>query len=151
MKFRNLFHIMLIIFLTINGCNSDEKPQVLVRGMQMRLTADSNGIELYNIPEYVIDEFRIDSLDEEQWKNFFAVYEETVDPELRDLQPALNGSYDVAKDLIQFKPETAFRKGVSYFARCYMKKLLQDPQDIISKRRLSSSEGFIEYKFRIED
>ncbi len=149
MKFENLFHIMLIIFLTFYGCGQNEKKNDPETGMLIRLTADSTAVELYNIPGYVVEEFLADSLNESLWTNFFAVYEETSDPELRDLQPALEGSYEIRDRRVQFYPAGGFRKGILYFARCYTKNLLQQPQDLISSRKLFSSEGFIEFKFRI--
>lgn len=149
MKLKNLFHIMVIIFLTFYGCGQDDKKKGPDTNMLMRLSADNTAVELYNIPVHVIEEFQIDSLDESQWMNFFAIYEETADPELRDFQPALDGSYEIGDGRVRFKPATDFSKGGLYFSRCYTKKLLQDPQDIISARRLSSSDDFIEYKFRM--
>ena len=149
MKLKNLFHIILIIFLIFYGCSQAERKQTSDRGLSLRLSADSSAVELFNIPVHIIEEFRSDSLETSQWENFFAVYEEPADPELRDLQKALEGAYEIRDSLVRFMPSAAFKKGGIYFARCYAKKLLQEPQDLISSRKLPYTEASVEYKFRI--
>lgn len=149
MKLKILFHIAAIIFLTFNSCKQGKVKQSPSNDMLIRLSADSSAVELHHIPPYVIDEFLADSLENSQWENFFAVYEESPDPEMRDFQPALHGQYLIGDGIVRFLPDEDFRKDASYFARYYTRILLQEPQDIISSRKLSSSEGFVEYKFKI--
>ena len=149
MKLKNLFHIILIIFLTFYGCSQAERKQTSDKGLSLRLSADSTAVELFNIPVHIIEEFRSDSLEASQWKNFFAVYEEPADPEMRDYQAAIDGSYTVTDSLVEFIPTNGFVKGRSYFSRCYTKYILEEPEDIISKRDLSPTDGFLEYKFNI--
>src|SRR4051812_29807111 len=119
MKLKNVFHISLIILLTFYGCGRNDKEKEPETGMQIRLSDDSTRVELYAVPDEVISELKLDSLEASEWMNFFAVYKDTTDTELRDLQPALYGSYDVYDNKIRFKPADNFKKRVSYFARCY--------------------------------
>ncbi len=149
MKLKNLFHITIFFFLTFNSCKQEKIKENASSAMQIRLSADNTAIELHNIPAYIIDEFQADSLQNSQWENFFAVYEDIPDPEMRDFQPALLGSYVIVDGLVRFTPGSDFRKGTSYFARCYTKSLLREPQDIISSRKLFSTGDFIEYQFKI--
>lgn len=95
----------------------------------------------------MIEEFRSDSLENTEWINFFAVYMDTSDQEMRDFQSAMEGNYTIDDGMVRFKPETEFKPGVSYFARCYTKMLLRKPEDIISTRKLFISGDFIEFKF----
>lgn len=149
MKLKNLFHIISIIFLTFYGCGQAEREQTSATGISLRLSIDSAAVELYNIPVYIIEEFRSDSLEVSQWENFFAIYEEPADPELRDLQTPIEGVYEIRDSVVRFVPAAAFKAGGIYFARCYAKKLLQEPQDLISSRKLPYTEALVEYKFRI--
>lgn len=150
MKLKNLFYIILIIFLTFPGCGPSEKEIKANTGVTIALTADSSGVELQRIPSYAIKEFLADSLKTEQWQDFFAVYEEPSDKEMRDFQPAINGSYTIKDSVVSFVPSPAFKKGKSYFSRCYTRELMQEPEDIIATRDLSPTEGFLEYKFKIK-
>lgn len=149
MKVKNLFHLMTIIFLTFSACSRNNDVEEVDNGLKIRLTADSSSVELYHIPLQVIDELRSESLQYEQWQNFFAVYEETADPDMRDFQPALSGSYALQDSMVVFKPDTVFQKGTAYFSRCYTREILTEPENILSKRDLSPTEDFIEYRFVI--
>ena len=148
MKFKILFHISLIFFLTLHACRSDEVRQQ-PEDMGIRLSPDSSALELYNVPDHITEQLSADSLNSEQWKNFFACYPEPADSDLRDFQHPLDGSYMVRDSVFSFIPADTLAKGQAYFARCYTRQLLRKPQDIIAKRKLSSSEGFIEYRFSL--
>lgn len=95
----------------------------------------------------MIEELRSDSLKNTEWINFFAIYKDTSDQELRDFQSALKGTYTIADKMIRFKPAIEFKPGVSYFARCYTKILLRKPEDIIATRKIFTTGDFIEFKF----
>lgn len=150
MKLKILFYISAIFFLTLLGCRGSQTAKTPNSGIKIRLSTDSSSVELYNIPLNILEELGSDSLDEDQWKDFFAVYEDTADTEMRDYQPALDGSYSVKDSLIEFIPNDKFTKGQSYFSRCYTKDILEEPEDIISKRDLSSTGGYLEHKFIIK-
>ncbi len=140
---------MLIIFLSTNGCSQREEKNKASTGVRIALSADSTSVELQNIPSYAIAEFRADSLGTEQWKDFFAVYEEPSDEEMRDFQDAVDGTYLVLDSLVRFLPAGGFKKGQPYFSRCYTRELMQEPEDIIAKRDLSPTDGFLEFQFTI--
>jgi hypothetical protein len=115
----------------------------------IRLNPDSSSIELIGLASPVLEELRTDSLPDSLWTNFFAVYEEPEDPEMRDFQPALEGMYTIEEEKVRFKPKDKFIEKQLYFARCYTKLLLQDAEDLIETRELFISDGFTEYKFSI--
>jgi len=150
MKLKNLFYIPAIIFLTFYGCGPVEKEIKANSGVRIALSGDSSAVELKRIPSYAIKEFRADSMKTEQWQDFFAVYEEIPDKEMRDFQTALDGDYLVNDSLISFTPTGGFEKRKSYFSRCYIRELLQGPEDIIATRDLSPTDDFLEYKFTIQ-
>ncbi|MBC7758502.1 MAG: hypothetical protein H7069_06575 [Phormidesmis sp. FL-bin-119] len=150
MKLKNLFYIPVIIFLTLSGCREKETVKTANSGVKIRLSPDSSSVELYNIPLNIAEELRTDSMENDRWKDFFAVYEETTDDEMRDFQTAMDGAYTVKHSLVEFIPAIGFKKGKAYFSRCYTKDILEEPEDIISKRELSSTGDFLEYKFTVK-
>lgn len=115
--------------------------------LKIGLSDDSTEVILSKVPSYIIEELRSDSLKNTEWINFFAIYKDTSDQDLRDFQSALEGTYTIAEKVIRFKPEIEFKPGVSYFARCYTKILLRKPEDIISARKIFTTGDFIEFKF----
>jgi len=147
MKLNNLFYIFMFFFLILNSCRRELPKDKVSSELKIGLSDDSTEVVLYKVPAYMIDEFRSDSLLNTEWINFFAVYKDTADQEMRDFQTALEGNYTIADGMVRFKPETEFKPGVSYFARCYTKMLLRKPEDIISTRKLFTTGDFIEFKF----
>ena len=149
MKLKNLFHISAIFLILFNSCKQELVQESTQNKLIIRLNPDSSSIELTGLASPVLEELRTDSLPDSLWTNFFAVYEEPEDPEMRDFQPALEGSYTIEGERIRFKPKDNFRKNQLYFARCYTKLLLQDAEDLIETRELFISDGFTEYKFNL--
>jgi hypothetical protein len=145
MKFSKWFNISLIFL--IYSCSQGKSTIEEGSDIKISLSADSTELILSNIPSYVLDEFREDSLDNNLWTNFFAVYKDTSDLEMRDYQPALEGTYAITDSSITFKPKLAWSTDNFYFARCYTKTLLRKPEDIISQRTINPSGDFIEFKF----
>jgi len=147
MKLNNLFHIFIFFFLVLSSCSQEKPKDSTTNDLLIGLSADSAEVVLSRVPSFIIDEFRADSLDNTQWVNFFAVYKDTSDQEMRDFQAALEGTYTIAVGTVRFKPETEFKSGDNYFARCYTKMLLRRPEDIISTRKIFTTGDFIEFKF----
>ncbi len=150
MKLKNLFYIPAIIFLTLPGCGGTEAPKTANAGIRIRLSPDSSSVQLYNIPLNIAEELRADSMGTDQWQDFFAIYEEIADKEMRDFQPAIDGSYAVKDSLIEFIPANGFVKGKSYFSRSYAKDILEGAEDMISEGDLSPANDFMEFKFKIK-
>ncbi len=149
MKLKNLFHISVIFLILFNSCKQEIVQESTQNKLIIRLNPDSSSIELIGLASPVLEELRTDSLPDSLWTNFFAVYEEPSDPEMRDFQPALEGIYTIEGELVRFKPKDNFRENQLYFARCYTKLLLQDAEDLIETRELFISDGFTEYKFNL--
>jgi hypothetical protein len=148
MKINKWFHIFIVFLLLIYSCSSEKNESELTNDLKISLSKDSTEVILSNIPAYVMDEFMEDSLDYNLWTNFFAVYKDTTDQEMRDFRVALEGTYTILNGTIRFKPNSVWSSNEYYFARCYTKTLLRKPEDIISVRKINSPGGFIEYKFR---
>lgn len=147
MKLNKLFYIFTFFFLFLNSCRQEIPKDKVSSELKIGLSDDSTKVILFKVPSYMIEELRSDSLKNTDWINFFAVYKDTSDQELRDFQSALEGTYTIAEEMISFKPEIEFKPGVSYFARCYTKILLRKPEDIISTKKIFTSGDYIEFKF----
>ncbi|MDP3467595.1 MAG: hypothetical protein Q8S11_04640 [Daejeonella sp.] len=144
---KNLFHISVIILIFFNSCKQERAQDQTQNKLIIRFNADSNAVELRGLAIPVLEELKTDSLSDSLWANFFAVYEEPGDPEMRDFQQALEGIYSIEGGMVRFKPKDNFRENHLYFARCYTKLLLQDADDLIQTRELFLSDGFTEHKF----
>lgn len=149
MKLKNLFHISVIIFILFHSCTQRKVQQTSNSDLLIRLNSDSIAIELSGLTSLALEEIRNDSIPDSLWINFFAVYEEPADSEMRDFQPALEGSYTIDGQIIRFKPRDNFRENQVYFARCYTKLLLQDAEDLFKTHELFIQDGFTEFKFNV--
>ncbi|WP_026897273.1 hypothetical protein [Daejeonella oryzae] len=147
MKVENLFYIILFIFLSLNGClpseTADDNSTLLV----IKLSQDSSSVELHGIPADVLADFKADSLTEKEWNSFFAVYLEPANPELREIQRPLKGTYQVIGSMVSFTPLEFFQKKHSYFVHCYARKLFVEPADIIKSGKLPSKNSVQEVVF----
>lgn len=150
MKINKLFQITVVIFLTITACAENTSEDGKNSSLKMRLDSDSSSVQLFPLPadfnsEIEGDQAAMDSL----WYNFFAVYPEGDDPEMRDFMEPIKGVYLLKDSILAFRPKGGFKPG-KYFARCYTPEVLQEPEDIVSKRHLNSAKGHIEFKFEIK-
>ena len=148
MKVENLFHIILISLLVMTACNSKPAPQAKQKEVHISLSADSSTVELHMLQPDVLEYLQRDSLTRKEWQNVFAVYPDVTDPELRDLQPALEGDYLVKDSIIVFLPKEGFKNDSAYFARFYSPQILMKPSDVIMEGNLSRRAEIIEFNFR---
>ncbi len=147
MNFKQLFYI-IFIFLFISACGSPDKAVENETSIVISLSRDSSEIVLKGIPKDIIDEFKTDTISEKEWHSFFSVFLEPDDPDLRDTQKPLQGSYSVNDSTINFKPSESFKKGESYFVQCYARKIYVAPQDFIRDHHLPSRNSFQEVVFK---
>jgi len=149
MKFENLFHIMLICFLAITGCADRQAKIAAAQQPRLSLSADSSAVELHDLPADILEHFRTDTLTIREWQGFFAVYRDPGDPELKDIQAPLAGTYSVNDSLVVFVPDDDFVSDSGYFARYYDRNILAAPSDIVvNKRGLSAEVKVVEVVFR---
>lgn len=148
MKIENLFHFILISFLIISACNRNQSSLASPNEVNISLSVDSTAVELHDVRPDVLEYFRSDSINEKDWQSFFAIYPESHDPEMRDLQQPLKGIYTVKDSTILFVPKDKFEKDIVYFARCYSRKVLSKPSDIIWGGKLSEKTEPIELVFK---
>ena len=148
MKFENVLHIILISFSCLTACSSNPTPSALQKGVHITLSADSSTVELHDVELDVLEYLQGDSLSKKEWQGLFAVYPDTNDPELRDLQFPLEGNYIVRDSIIVFLPKEDFKKDSQYFARFYRRKILGKPSDVVIEGNLSRQTQTVEFNFK---
>jgi len=148
MKFEKILHIILIGIPYLSACSSHPSPDVLQKGVHISLSADSSSVELHRVQPDVLAYLQGDSLSRKDWQSLFAVYPDSPDPELRDLQIPLEGDYVLRDSTIVFLPHEGFKKDSAYFARFYSRKILGTPSDVVLEGNLSGQAKTVEYKFR---
>jgi hypothetical protein len=149
MKFENLFHIMLICFLGLTACKGKQREDLPRQQVRLSLSADSSAVELHGLPADVLESLGTDSLGEKQWQSFFGVYSDPGDPELKDLQRPVSGSYSVKDSIISFVPAEEFEKDSLYFTRFYSRYILDKPSDVImGEGGISAQAEVVEFVFK---
>ncbi|HUH33248.1 MAG TPA: hypothetical protein VLZ28_04795 [Daejeonella sp.] len=130
------------------SCNSSPAPEEIQKGVHISLSADSSTVELHDVEPDVLAYLQKESLSNKEWQSLFAVYPDTNDPELRDLQFPLEGNYVIRDSFIVFLPKEAFKKDSAYFARFYRSQILMKPSDVIKEGNLSRRAEVVEFNFR---
>ena len=81
--------------------------------------ADSNrSLKISGFDRLIIADIGRDSSNE-IWKTLLPVYKMPADTDMKDFQTAQPGSYKVTDSVVVFTPDTAFKKGQTYFLRTY--------------------------------
>ncbi len=112
-------------------------------GLEIQLSDDSSKLSLNNLPDELIAETNTQFA----WKQFFAVYELSDDPDWGDLQPPLAGTYQLTGNQLEFKPEIPFKKGHQYEAKVYVQSLNMELLGMLQKGRWQSKKQALSYKF----
>ena len=130
------------------ACNPKPSPGALQKGVHISISADSSSVELHKLEPDVLEYLQEDSLTVKEWQSVFAVYQDVNDPELRDLQPALEGKYFVRDSVIIFLPKEGFKNDSVYYARFYSPQILMKPSDVIGEGNLSKRAEVVEFSFK---
>jgi hypothetical protein len=83
------------------------------------LSKDSQTVFVSGLDYSVLQELKKDSLPLEAFQRLFPVYRMPADTDMKDYQNEQPGIYQITDSLITFKPDTAFKKHQTYFARFY--------------------------------
>lgn len=150
-KLGNLIPLTALLLLFIGSCTGQNGNEKTAESMNIRLNSDSSAIELIGVPVYIIEKLGSDSLDFLQWSEFFAVYEESPNPEMRDFQSPLPGYYSVEENRVYFRPDSGFVRGRSYFSRCYTKRFPGTSTDILRSGKLMADNSYLEFGFNLSD
>src|ERR1700753_1755285 len=96
------------------GCTlKPSKPNVTIH-----LSANNQSLNISGFDKLVIADISRDSSNK-AWQNLAPVYKMPADTDMKDYQTAQPGNYKVADSMVVFTPDTAFKKGQTYFLRAY--------------------------------
>lgn len=124
-----MYKICLLLFLIFFfSCNSRTTNQ-LESAISIQVAKDSSKIEVLGIDEFILNEFKADTLTEENWQSNFSVFNK-VEEDLQDLERPIKGNYQLIEKGISFKPETPFQKNKIYWVELY----IQNPNTDISQQ-----------------
>lgn len=86
---------------------------------RIALSKDSQMVVVSGLDYSVLHELKKDSLSLDAFQQLLAVYRMPADTDMKDYQNEQPGIYQITDSLITFKPDTAFKKHQTYFARFY--------------------------------
>lgn len=141
-----LFCVSLMVLMGLMACQNQP---VLKNNLDLiiRLSPDSTAVMVKNLPSELLSDFKADSLDTIFCKQFFAVYPEIADQDLRDLQKPLSGIYQLRDSALYFTPTTPFAKGRAYFVQVYARKLQLNASELLKNEAWRNKTKPLEYKF----
>jgi len=86
--------------------------------IKINLTDNYRSLTISGFDKAVIADIGRDTAND-AWQSLLPVYKMPADTDMKDYQKAQPGNYKVADSLVIFIPDTAFKKGQSYFLRYY--------------------------------
>jgi hypothetical protein len=143
---KHVLNLIFVVVLALSACTDNTKNKNSV-DLGVKLSADSSSVVLSNLPADLINELGSENLAFDEGKRFFEVYQEPVDPDLRDLQKPLTGIYQVKHKDFVFTPHVPFEKGKAYFVLVFAKNLSLNPIKMLQKNSWQIAEQPLEYKF----
>lgn len=124
----------LLLLLILAGCTS----QVPEMQVAVKISPDTHSILISGFDQAIIDDIGRDTVTG-VWQNLLPVYKMPVDTDMKDFQVAQPGKYLVKDNLVEFTPDTPFRKGQTYFLRYFDYQGIKHAWQIINgKKRLGA-------------
>jgi len=99
------------------GCRSAQPSQI--DNFTIALSKDSQQVTVRGLDYAVLQDLKHDSLSQDGFEKILAVYRMPADTDMQDYPNEQPGTYHITDSLISFKPDTAFKKHQTYFARFY--------------------------------
>ena len=115
---------------------------------RMGLSKDSQTVFVSGLDYSVLQEFKKDSLPLEAFQRIFPVYRMPADTDMKDYQNEQPGVYQITDSLIIFKPDTAFKKHETYFARFYGHSTENTPTKLAQGKGNLKAPKFTEATFK---
>jgi hypothetical protein len=110
------------------------------------LTDNNSSVQISGFDKEIIDEIGRDT-NNEAWQALLPVYKMPVDTDMKDFQNAQPGKYQVKDSLVIFTPDTAFKKGQTYFLRSYQYGEIKDAWQYIRQKSRTNSLNYKDLPF----
>ncbi len=112
------------------------------------LSKDSQTVVVSGLDYSVLQELKKDSLPPEAFRQLLPVYRMPADTDMKDYQNEQPGIYRITDSLITFKPDTAFKKHQTYFARFYGHTIENTPTKLAQGKGNLKAPKFTEEVFK---
>jgi len=106
--------VLFLVIITCVGCSNSPKPV----DVKVSLTNDNRSLKISGFDKAIIAEIGRDT-NNEAWQSLLPVYTMPKDTDMKDYQNEQPGNYKVDDSLVIFTPDTAFKKGQTYFLRYF--------------------------------
>ena len=105
----------------------------------LKLVDSNRALQILGFDKAVINDIARDT-DTAVWQGLLPVYKMPADTDMKDFQKPQPGKYAVQDSMVVFTPDTAFKKGQSYFVRCFDYQGVKDAWHILGdKKRLGAA------------
>jgi AraC-like DNA-binding protein len=105
-----------ILFLLILCLGCSRRPEPI--NVKVSLINGSRSLKISGFDKAVIADIGRDT-NNEAWQSLLPVYTMPKDTDMKDYQNEQPGNYKVDDSLVIFTPDTAFKKGQTYFLRYF--------------------------------
>ncbi len=120
----------LLLALLLFSCS--QKPDE--RSHDVRLFNSNRSITISGFDKAIINDIARDT-STSAWQALMPVYKMPVDSDEKDFLEAQPGRYAVKDSLVVFTPDTAFKKGQTYFLRCFKYDDRQSVWQLVGARK----------------
>jgi len=135
-------YILLILLLCL-GC-MHYPPKVNIK---ISLTDSNRSLKISGFDKAIIADIGRDTAND-VWQSLLPVYKMPADTDLKDYQNAQPGNYKVADSVVVFTPDTAFKKGQTYFLRYYQHTEGVDAWQYIKDKKRPGSLSYKDLVFK---
>ncbi len=134
--------LVFLVGLMLFSCSrkSDENRIVI------KLSDSNHSIHISGFDKAIINDIARDT-DTSVWQGLLPVYKMPVDTDDKDFLTAQPGKYKVVDSLVIFTPDTAFKKGQSYFLRCFKFDDTQSVWQLVGARKKLGNLRYTDLQF----
>jgi hypothetical protein len=127
--------LALLLLLVLVGCTSPAPEMHVI----VRLSGDNRSVAIAGFDKAIIDDIGRDTA-ASAWRSLLPIYKMPTDTDMKDFQEVQPGKYVVRDSLVVFTPDTAFKKGQTYFLRYFDYQGIKHAWQIIDeKKRLGAA------------
>ena len=135
--------LLLPLLVFCLGCS----PKQANINIKIALTNSSRSLKITGFDKLIIADIGRDTASE-AWQALLPVYKMPIDTDLKDYQPVQPGKYIIADSAVIFTPDTAFKKGQTYFLRYFQYGDIKDAWQFIRERKRPGSLKYKDLLFR---
>ena len=136
---KKLAIVVIFLFCSCVGRVSENR-------IVIKLSDSNHSIHISGFDRAIINDIARDT-DTNVWQGLLPVYKMPVDTDDKDFLTAQPGKYKVVDSLVIFTPDTAFKKGQSYFLRCFKFDDRQSVWQLVGARKKLGNLRYTDLQF----